>query len=66
MQPLREHHLNTIMHKIIGQGNNYYKLTHQTTTNEATSLSQIGLNTLKVGFPYFKLRVLLIIGFNHN
>jgi len=54
------------MHKIIGQGNNYYKLTHQTTTNEATSLSQIGLNTLQVGFQYFKVRVFLIIGFNHN
>jgi hypothetical protein len=54
------------MHKIIGQGNNYYKLAHQTTTNATNSLSQIGLNPLQVGFPYFKVRVLLIIGFNHN
>jgi hypothetical protein len=54
------------MHKIIGQGNNYYKLTHQTTTNATTSsLSQLELNALQVGFKYFKVRVLLIIGFNH-
>jgi hypothetical protein len=54
------------MPKIIGQGTNYYKLTHQTTRKATTSsLSQLGLNPLQVGFPYFKFRVLLIIGFNH-
>jgi hypothetical protein len=67
IQMIRTHSYTT-MHKIIGIGTNYYKLTHQTTTNATNatnSLSQLGLNPLQVGFTYFKASVLLIIGFNH-